>query len=42
MLVFLNEEFPSEVVEDDLESNLINQTEEQPEKELFCFLFWCW
>lgn len=42
MLVFLNEEFNSEIIEEDVESNLIAQVEEQPEKELFCFLFWCW
>ena len=41
MLVFLNE-FTTEIIEDDMESNLLNQAEEQPEKELFCFLFWCW
>ncbi len=42
MLVYLNEEFSSEIIAEDVESNLLNQAEEQPEKELFCFLFWCW
>ncbi len=39
MLVSL---YSSNIVENDVESNLINQVEEKPEQELFCFLFWCW